>query len=339
MMGLENGKEVAMPRSPKQKLKILYLAQYLLERTDEDHPASLEQLREHLAANDIRAERKSLYDDLEALRLFGMEIAMTRTRPGGYYVLSREFQLPELKLLVDSVQASQFITEKKTLQLIKKLEKLCSIYEAQRIRRQVYVSGRIKNMNESIYYGVDAIHNGIAADKMISFLYFEYNVQKEKVYRHGGKRYRISPFALMWDNENYYMIGFDAQEGQIRHYRVDRMEEIRALSEDRKGHEEFKSHDMSLYTRRNFSMYGGEECLVTIGFENKLIGVVMDRFGKDAAVSKVDGEHFSITAPVVVSPQFYGWLFGLDGECRILEPPSVAEGMRQHLMKKLEEFS
>jgi len=247
-----------MPKSPKQKLKLLYLMQMLLERSDEEHPLSMEQIIHGLAANDILAERKSVYDDIESLRLYGLDIKLTKSKPGGYFLACRDFEVPELKLLVDSVQASQFITEKKTLQLIKKLENLCSVYEAQLMRRQVYVSGRIKHMNESIYYSVDAIHTGIARDKQISFKYFEYTTDKAKAYRHNGKRYQISPYALMWDNENYYMIGFDGEANMLKHYRVDRMESIALTEQDREGREAFAAHDMSVYTKRNFFMYGGE---------------------------------------------------------------------------------
>ena len=318
-----------MPKSPKQKLKLLYLMQMLLEKTDEEHPISMEQIIKGLAANDVSAERKSIYDDIESLRLYGLDIKMTKSKPGGYYLASRDFEIPELKLLVDSVQASQFITEKKTLQLIQKLEKLCSAYEAQLMRRQVYVSGRIKHMNESIYYSVDAIHNGIAEGKQITFKYFEYTPDKKKIYRHGGKLYQISPFALMWDNENYYLIGYDSEAGFIKHYRVDRMVSISVTALDREGQDAFLAHDMSKYTRRNFAMYGGEEVRVEMEFENHLVGVIMDRFGKDVAITKSDAEHFLISAPVAVSPQFYAWVFGLGTAARITGPEEVVQGMKK----------
>lgn len=318
-----------MPKSPKQKLKLLYLMQMLLEKTDEEHPLSMENIIKGLAANDISAERKSIYDDITSLRLYGLDIGMTKSKPGGYYIASRDFEVPELKLLVDSVQASQFITEKKTLQLIKKLESLCSIYEARLMRRQVYVSGRIKHMNESIYYSVDAIHNGIAADKQISFQYFEYTIAKKKAYRHGGRLYQISPFALTWDNENYYMIGYDSEAGKIKHYRVDRMEAISVTDIQREGHDAFQIHDMSVYTRRNFSMFGGEEVRVDMEFENQLVGVVMDRFGRDIIISKAGDTHFRTSATVAVSPQFYAWIFGLGTAAKILGPENVVDGMRE----------
>ncbi len=320
-----------MSRSSNQKLKLLYVMQMLLEKTDEAHPLTMEQIIAGLSANGISAERKSIYDDIEALRLFGLDIALSKSRPAGYYIASRRFEIPELKLLVDSVQSSQFITEKKSLALIKKLERLCSVHEAQLIRRQVYVSGRIKHMNESIYYGVDAIHNGIAADRQISFKYFEYTPDKTKSYRHGGKLYVVSPFALTWDNENYYMIGYDSQEEKIKHYRVDRMEKISMLDLPRQGQETFETHNMNIYTRRTFSMFGGEEIRVEMEFENHFVGAVLDRFGKDVAIAKVDEGHFRIHAPVAVSPQFYAWVFGLGAGAKITGPKEVAAGMRDML--------
>ncbi len=326
-----------MPRSPKQKLKLLYIMQILMEKTDENHPISTGQLIKSLAANDVAAERKSIYDDIETLRSFGVDIGMCK--PRGYFIASRDFELPELKLLVDSVQASQFITERKTIQLIKKLEKLCSAYEAQLMRRQVYVSGRIKHMNESIYYSVDAIHSGIAGDKQISFKYFDYTVEKKKKYRHGGGTYIISPFALTWDNENYYMIGYDTDADMIKHYRVDRMESIAVTDREREGREAFEAHDMDIYTRRMFSMYGGETVRVDMEFENHLVGVVMDRFGKDVFIAPSDSEHFTISAPVVVSPQFYAWIFGLGAEARITGPKEVADGMRDMAREICKQYS
>ncbi|MBQ3108015.1 MAG: WYL domain-containing protein [Clostridia bacterium] len=320
-----------MARSPNQKLKILYLMQMLLEETDESHPLPMEQILANLAANGMCAERKSIYDDIESLRLYGLDIRMTKSRPSGYYVLSRRFELPELKLLVDSVQESQFITEKKTLQLIKKLESLCSRHEAYKMRRQVLVSGRIKHMNESIYYSVDAIHTGIAEDKKIRFRYFEYTPNKQKAYRHDGAYYCVSPFALTWNNENYYLIGYDGEAACIKHYRVDRMERISVTEEAREGKDAFSSHDMSVYTRRTFSMFGGEETRVDMEFENHLVGVVMDRFGKDAPLVKTDDAHFSVSAEVAVSPQFYAWIFGLGTGARITGPAQVVDGMKQML--------
>ena len=209
-----------MPKSSNQKLKLLYLMQMLLERSDENHPLTVQDMIDELSQHDISAERKSIYADLEALRVFGLDIMQSKGKSTGYYIASRDFELPELKLLVDSVQSSKFITHRKTLALIKKIEGLASVYDAQLLQRQVYVRNRVKSMNESVYYNVDEISGAISRDRIIRFNYFEFDVNKQRRYRHDGKVYEISPFALMWDDENYYMLGYDLSGGQNDEYRV-----------------------------------------------------------------------------------------------------------------------
>ena len=236
-----------MARSSYQKLKPLYIMNYLLQNTDEDHPVTVNQIISYLDSQGISAERKSIYSDIEALQYFGLDIVQSGSgRSCGYYIAHRTFELPELKLLVDSVQSSKFITHKKTAALIKKIETLASIHEAQLLNRQVFVKNRIKTMNESIYYNVDEIHNGISKNKKIRFLYFEYNVQKERQYRRNGAYYVVSPFALTWDDENYYMVAYDSDAAIIKHYRVDKMEKISILEEDRDGLEAYQALDMEI---------------------------------------------------------------------------------------------
>ena len=246
-----------MARSANQKLKCLYLRQFLLQNTDEEHPATIPQMVEYLARHDIPAERKSLYDDIDALRQWGLDVEYRKAQNGGYYVASRDFQLPELKLLVDAVQSSKFLSLRKSNELISKLEKLASRYEAQALRRQVYVTHRVKNMNESIYYNVDALHSAIAAGSRITFRYFDWDTTGKKSYRHGGKRYQVSPWALLWDDENYYLVGYDAEHGERRHYRVDKMESITQTGEKRLGQALFAGFDPAEYSRKVFGMYGG----------------------------------------------------------------------------------
>ena len=202
-----------MAKSPNQKLKLLYLVKFLMQHSDEEHPVSTAQIIEELKKNDISAERKSIYDDIEALCNFGVDIVQVKGRNGGYYIGERDFELPELKLLVDSVQSSKFITQDKTYKLIKKIESLASVYDGQLLQRQVYVSNRVKSMNESIYYTVDAISDAITQNKKIKYQYFEYTVTKERRFRHDGKFYEVSPFALIWDDENYYMLAWDSDAG------------------------------------------------------------------------------------------------------------------------------
>ena len=318
-----------MARSQKQKLKLLYLMQYLTQNSDEAHPVGIAQMVEMLAAHGILAERKSLYGDLEALREFGLDIVQTRGKTVGYYVGTRDFELPELKLLVDSVQSSKFITQRKTLALIRKIESLASVHDAVLLQRQVYVRNRVKSMNESVYYNVDEISSAITADKKIRFLYFEYTVKKERRYRHDGAFYELSPYALMWDDENYYMLAYDAGTESIRHYRVDKMAQISTLESFRDGREAFKKVDMSAYSKKVFGMFAGEAETVRLRFTNHLAGAVIDRFGRDVMLICEDDEHFSVSIEAVVSPQFYAWVFGFGTEAEILSPARVKEGMAE----------
>ena len=320
-----------MPRTANQKTKLLYVMRLLLQESDEAHPLSTEDLIRRLSEAGIKAERKSIYSDVETLRAFGLDVHGTRGRSAGYYIGSREFELPEIKLLIDSVQASKFITERKTMQLIRKLAGLTSVHEAALMKRQLYVKNRIKSMNESIYYNVDAIHQAIAEDKQIEFRYSSYTVTKEKKFRRNGRPYRVSPLALSWAEENYYLIAFEAEAGKIKHFRVDKMDGIRVTEKFRQGKDLLPEKDMGEYARKNFSMFGGEEQTVTMRFSNRMIGVVIDTFGKDVPISSVDEDHFQIRATVAVSPQFFGWLFGLDGEVAITAPREVMEAFQAQM--------
>ena len=321
-----------MARSAYQKLKPLYIMNYLLQNSDEDHLVSMSQLIEHLAAHGLPSERKSVYDDIEALRVFGLDIVQGGSgKNAGYYIANRSFELPELKLLVDSVQSSQFITHKKTATLIKKIETLASIHEAQLLNRQVYVKNRIKTMNESIYYNIDAIQSGISQNKKIQFKYFEYTVQKTRHYRKDGAFYVVSPFAMTWDDENYYLVAFDSQAGIIKHYRVDKMTEISSTEEDRDGLDAYQALDMAVYARKVFGMFSGEEESVQLRFENHLVGAVLDRLGQDVFIIADGDDHFTVRADVVVSPQFFAWVTGFGAAAQIIGPDDVVEKMRQHI--------
>lgn len=315
-----------------QKLKPLYIMDYLLRNTDEAHPASMKQIIAYLESQSISAERKSVYSDIEALCDYGIDILQTGSaRSTGYYVASRSFELPELKLLVDSVQSSKFITHKKTATLIRKIEKLASIHEAQLLQRQVYVANRIKTMNESIYYNVDEIQTGISTNRQIRFKYFNYNVRKEKEYRRGGAFYQVSPFALTWDDENYYMVAYDSEFREIRHYRVDKMEKISVTDAERDGLEAFKALDMAVYARKVFGMFSGTDHRITLRFENALVGAVLDRLGRDIPIVPDGESHFLVTADVIVSPQFFAWVAGFGNQVRIMSPDPVVRQMREYI--------
>lgn len=324
-----------MAKNSNQKLKLLYIMGALAEKSDENHRISVKQLIDELNLYGIKAERKSIYDDIESLRLWGMDILYSKEKPAGYFLAEREFQLPELKLLVDAVQASKFITAKKSNELIKKLESLVSIYEAKQLHRQVYVTNRIKTMNENIYYNVDKINKGIMANVKIKYKYFEWNIDKRMHPKRNGRAYIISPWALTWDDENYYMIGFDNKAGLIKHYRVDKMKSIELTKSPREGKDAMEDFDIAGFAKKTFGMFGGKNEAVTLRCENRLVGTIIDRFGDDVILCKEDDEHFSVTQEVTVSSQFYGWIMGLGSGVKITAPADVTGEFTQKLREIL----
>lgn len=328
-----------MAKSSNQKLKLLYLVRFLMQYSDEEHPVSMARIIAELAKNDISAERKSIYDDIESLRSFGVDIIQVKGKNGGYYIGERDFELPELKLLVDSVQSSKFITQDKTYKLIKKIESLASIYDGQLLQRQVYVSNRVKSMNESIYYTVDVISDAIIQNKKIRYQYFEYTVSKERRFRHDGEFYEVSPFALVWNDENYYMIAWDSSASRIKHYRVDKMFKVTMTDNEREGIKEFEKVDMSAYTKTVFGMFGGQEQKVKLRFANRLAGAVIDRFGRETIIIEDGEEHFIFTVSVVVSSQFLAWVFGFGADAEIISPEEVRCKMKKQISEIAEKYN
>lgn len=321
-----------MPKGMNQKFKLYRLAEIMLELTDEEHYITMPEILTALEQYEIHADRKTIYNDLRDLEVLGIEVEGEAVGKGyHYHVVNRPFELPELKLLVDAIQSSKFITERKTNTLIKKLEKLLSKYEAMQLQRQVFVTGRIKTMNESIYYTVDAIHNAISENRKIYFHYFQWNVKKEMELRRGGEYYHISPWGLSWDDENYYLIGYDSETEQIKHYRVDKMLHIQMSEEKREGKEHFKKLDLAEYAKKSFGMFRGEEYQVKLRVENHLAGVIIDRFGKDVMMIPVDEEHFTVNVNVHVSKQFLAWVISIGEGIEILSPEEVVQNMRREI--------
>ena len=310
-----------------QKLKMMYLAKILMEKTDEEHTITVPEMITELSKLGISAERKSIYDDLEYLQLFGLDICSNKTRTTNDYVASRDFELPALKLLVASVQASKFITHKKSMELISKIEKLTSHENAKKLQRQVFITNRVKTVNEQIYYNVDKIHEAIAANKQITFKYFNLDVDKKKVYRKDGGVYTESPVSLTWDDENYYLITYKEKYDGYTHYRVDKMEMIELTEDDRVLSD--KPFDLSNYSKTMFQMYGGEETDVSVEFDNELVGVVFDRFGTDIPIIKKDENHFICHVKVSVSPHFLSWIMSFGKQAKIISPDYVVEEMYQ----------
>ena len=330
---------MAERKGENQKLKMLYLVQLFSRETDDTHKLTMPEIITKLAAEGVNADRKTLYQDFEELRRFGFDIISEKDGRNFYYYLgSRDFELPELKLLVDSVQSAKFITDKKSAQLIKKLESLVSKYEGSQLHRQVIITGRVKTMNESIYYNVDKIHAAIGEDRQIRFKYFDWNLKKEMEPRYDGKWYRLSPWALMWDDEKYYLVAYDSKHETIIHYRVDKMTQIGILDEKREGHEAFRKFNIAHYTNTLFGMFAGDETKVTIEAENRLVSVFIDRFGKDIIIAPIDDDHFRTTVTVAVSKQFFGWIMGIDGEVRVVAPDSVVKQIKSEIERQAERY-
>lgn len=327
-----------MSKGTNQKLKLLYLTKIFREQTDEEHMLTIAEIIEKLSAYDVSADRKTLYTDFEELRHFGLDIISQQIgRQHYYYLGAREFELPELKLLVDSVQSAKFITAQKSQKLIKKLEGLVSKYEATQLQRQVYITGRVKTMNESIYYNVDKLHAALSADAQIQFQYYQRNVKKEMELRRGGKLYQVSPWGLMWDDEYYYLVAYDAETDKIKHYRVDKMLRIQITDQKRAGKGRYQSFNLPDYTKRIFGMFSGEETKVTLEADNSMAGVLIDRFGKDIMLIPQDGGRFRATVDVAISDQFLGWIVAL-GTVKIVGPEAVVKKMQAKVSNLIADY-
>ena len=322
-----------MPKSQNQKLKLLYLKQILENETDDDNKLSTKQLIDKLDSYGISAERKSLYNDIECLINFGVDVIVEKTDSNYYCIGEREFELPELKLLVDSVQSSKFLTVKKSNSLIKKLESLCSTSQAAALQRQVFVADRVKNMNESIYKTIDYIQTAINSHKKIEFKYIKYSVSDKNVFKKDGAVYKSSAYALMLIDQYYYLLGFDSENQMFKHYRVDKIFGINITSEKNDGEKEFENIDIAKYEKRFFGMFGGKFEKVKLLAENDLTGVIVDKFGKNNIIMKVDENHFQINVDIAVSPQFFGWLTSFSGKIKIIAPQNVKEEFKKHLEK------
>ncbi len=322
---------IKMAVSGNQKLKILYLMKMFTEQTDEDHSIRISDMISELEKYGISAERKSIYADIETLKIFGMDISMRKSKNTEYYLASREFELAELKLLVDAIQCSKFVTHKKSFELIKKIEQLTSKKQALTLQRQVYVANRAKSVNKNIYYNVDKLHQAIAENRKVSFRYFDYSLSKEKIYRKNGERYYISPYSLSWDDENYYVIAYYEKHDNFVHYRVDRMSDIEVQEETRNPLKEDTKFNIAEYAKQTFNMFNGVDEVVRLEFDNELVNQVLDRFGSDIHIEKMSEETFSIRTTVKVSSTFYSWVAQYGKKVRIIYPEKVKEDFLEFL--------
>lgn len=325
-----------MPKSDNQKLKIFYILDYLKEHSHQDHPVRAAELLQMLEQqHNIVCDRKTVYSDIAALQDYGVDIMSIPGKNGGYYIASRNFELPELKLLIDAVQSSRFLTEKKSRELIEKLCRECSIYDAQLMRRDVVVSGRVKSMNETIYYNVDAIQDAIAEDKQITFRYFDFGLDGKRHYRE--KDYQASPYGLCQDNENCYLLALSPRHG-ITSYRVDRMSDIRLLEDTRIPCPELTGKALIRHANRLFQMYSGETATVKLRFHRSLTNVVIDRFGTETMLIPDGEDHFVFTVNVAVSPMFLSWIIGFGNKAKVLHPESVVQACQDLCREALSQY-
>jgi predicted DNA-binding transcriptional regulator YafY len=324
-----------MSRSEKQKQKLFRILEILLRDTDSSHGITSTRIIELLDTEfGIKAERRSIYDDLITLGELGFEVERLNTNPTSYTLANRLFEMPELKMLVDAVQSSKFITAKKSRDIINKLSVFAGSHGAAELSRQVFVEDRVKTVNTAVVYSVDTIHSAINGNKQITFGYFDYDGDKKKVLRHNGRKYVVSPSALIWSDENYYLAGYDEREGMIKNFRVDKMQCVEITDIPRSDTALSTVINPADYTRKIFGMYGGTEELVTVAFRERLSGVVIDRFGQSVTFRRTGDDEITASLRVMVSPTFFSWVMSFGADMRIVGPDWV----REELVAKLKEI-
>ncbi len=322
-----------MPKSDNQKLKILYIMDYLQKNSHEENPVRAAELISMLdRQHNIQCDRKTVYSDVAALIDYGVDIVTKPGKNGGYYVASRNFELPELKLLIDAVLSSRYLTEKKSRELIEKLCNQCNEHDARLMRRNVLVSGRVKSMNETVYYSVDAIQEAIAENRQISFRYFDWGMDGKRHYREKG--YQISPYSLCQDHENCYLLAHSPRYG-VTSFRIDRMSHIQISDTPRIPCPELEGKALIDHANRLFQMFSGDSIDVKMRFHNDLVNVVIDRFGQDTMLIPDGPEHFNFTVRVAVSPMFLSWVIGFGKKAKIVYPQSVIDQCRQMCLDAL----
>ena len=314
------------------KLKMLYLKELFEERTDTEHEITIKDMQAHLDGYGISADRRTLYQDIETLQFYGMDIEHEKNGRG-YRLVSRDFEPYEVKLMIDAVSSSRFLSERRSRELMEKLKKLCSRYERDPIQRQLRLANRVKGTSKVLHINVNEIFNAIGNNRNVRFLYFKYDTKKQKSYT--KRVYEVSPWDMLYADDQYYLLAFDPEEKkadkQFKYFRVDRMEKVETLEEQRTGGEEREKIDMVTRTKNNFNMFGGKIEMVTLRFPNFQFEMAMDRFGHDIIPMKDGPDHFTVTVPVAVGPHFYGWVFGLKNYVTIMGPEHVRQGMKDML--------
>ncbi len=315
------------------KNRALYIFKYLWDHTDEEHPATTADIIQYLASIGISTTRKTVAEDAAELQNSGFDVICNRSRQNEFFIGSRHMELAELKMLVDAVQAAKCISLKKSKELIGKVTELASPYQSDALKRSLFVDGKVKTSNESVYYAVDTLHEAIQKQKTVAFRYIEYTPQKKKAYKHGGQVYLLSPYDMVWCNDAYYVCGFSERHGKVVTFRIDRMHRP-ALSEQ-PYHPKPEGYNISEYCRQVFSMYDGARCTVKLKCENDLMDDIIDRFGEQVQTAIFDSDHFTATVEVSVSPTFYAWIFTYGGQIEILSPVSVKQEYAEQLQTAL----
>ena len=330
-----------------RKIKLLELKRILEEQTDEDHCLTATQIRQKLGAIGIPAERKAIYDDIKALNRFyepadarkaSKAPRIERDEEKGYYLDNRRFSVADLKLMIDAIKSSKFLSEAKTEELMEGLRSLCSVHQAKGLRRDVIVTNRVKNMNTNIHRNVEYLAAAIDAGVQIRFKYFDYNVKQERVFRKKGGFYTVSPYNLIYSDDNYYLIAYDPEVNDFRPYRIDRMTNFATTTLPREGQDMLHGLHLENYQKYTFNMYGGNVRTVTLRVSNWMMNAIIDKFGKQEYAVAVDDRHFEVKLDVAISPQFYGWIFGLKNYVTIVSPPEVVEGMKAHLRAVMKRY-
>lgn len=334
-----------MPKTEDYKLRILYLLEYLMRNSDESHPKSVSDILGYFSSIGISVNRKTVYDDVNVLQSYGYDIEIVKGHFGGYYIASRIFELSEIKMLVDAVTSAKFITNKKSSQIIGKLSSLVSVYDEKELERNVYVTDRSKVSSESVFYSIDTIHNAISNNKCVTFKYYQWHLNYSVnnnitlTEKHNNHIYCVSPYELVWDDEQYYLVAYDNDEGILKHFRIDKMKDTSISDVGIERDVLLKKPDVKSYSKKVFGMFGGNEERVTLRFDSSLIGAVADRFGSDSFISKCNDSCFDITVNVSVSPQFFAYITAFADKATIISPETVVEKYKEHLNKTLNQYN
>lgn len=309
----------------------------LLNETDENHPLNANEIIDRLNEMGVDAERKSIYSDISTLLEYGLNIEKSEEYKGGYYIADKSFELAELKLLVDAISSSRFISEKKAKDLVDRIAGLGNVYDARELSRQVVVPNRNQGRGEKTFYAIDTIYRCIDENHKMSFKYFKWNAKKEKEFKYDGERITVSPACLMWFDENYYLVAYSDKREDIRYYRVDKMESVEEIDELREGIADIDRKRIAQIARNSFGMYQGETRTVNIVCDSSIVGVFIDRFGYDIDITE-KGNKARVRIELEVSPQFYGWISGLGDKAYIEGPKDIRDEYKDYIKALMKNY-